>query len=284
MALKTPPQIAEAAIESGTLKASASPDRLLLAGALAGVYIAFGALFGISVTSGLNPVIWGTVPSLITGAAFSFGLMLVVLTGAELVTGVIPLISLAAVKRKISWGAWGSYLLWTTIGALAGSLFVAYFLGVKSGVLMADAPLKRLAAIGDLKAHTETDWQIFLRGIGCNWLVCLAVWMALAADDVMGKIAAIFFPVTAFVAMGFDHLVANMFFLPAAHFAGTGVAWSDVLRNWLFAGAGNFVGAFAFMAGAYWYLYVREAPATATAAVNGAVPRGAVEPELVGAS
>ena len=273
MAFKTPPEIAQAAIESGTTKASLSPDRLLIAGALAGVYIAFGALFGITVTSGLNPVIWGSIPQLITGAAFSFGLMLVVITGAELVTGVIPLISLAVIKRRISWGQWGTYMLWTTLGALAGSLFVAYFLGVKSGVLTADAPLKRLTAIGVLKGQTETDWQIFLRGIGCNWLVCLAVWMALAADDIIGKVAAIFFPITAFVAMGFDHLVANMFFLPAAHFAGAPISWGDITRNWLFAGAGNFVGAFVFMAGAYWYLYVRPVP--------DGVPAPAVEPAPV---
>ena len=70
------------------------------------------------------------------------------------------------------------------------------------------------------KGVEETEWQIFLRAVGCNWLVCLAVWMAFAAEDVAGKILAIFFPIMAFVAMGFDHVVANMFFLPAAIFAG----------------------------------------------------------------
>jgi hypothetical protein len=89
----------------------------------------------------------------------------------------------------------GRYLLWTTVGACAGALLVAYFLGVKSGILTADAPLKRLAAIAQLKGIKETDWQIFLRGIGCNWLVCLAVWMALGAQDIGGKILAIFFPI-----------------------------------------------------------------------------------------
>jgi Formate/nitrite transporter len=64
------------------------------------------------------------------------------------------------------------------VGALLGSLFVAYFLGVKSGVLTADAALARITAIGEMKGHTETSAEIFLRGIGCNWLVCLAVWMA----------------------------------------------------------------------------------------------------------
>ena len=280
MALKTPPQIAEAAIDAGEMKAKASPDKLLIAGALAGAYIAFGGLFGITVTAGLDPKVWGTLPALITGAAFSFGLVMVVLTGAELVTGGVALTTVAAMKRRIGVGAWTSYLVWTTLGAVAGSLFVAYVLGVKTGVLTADAPLKRLTAIGELKGHTETDAQIFLRGIGCNWLVCLAVWMALAADDVIGKIGAIVLPVTAFVAMGFDHVVANMFFLPAAHFAGAGVGWSDILRNWLFAGAGNLVGAVVFVAGAYWYVYLRgprDVPAPAAAP-------GAAEPALAPAS
>jgi formate/nitrite transporter len=177
----------------------------------------------------------------------------------------------------------GGYVLWTTVGALGGSLFVAYFLGVKSGILTQPLPLQRLTAVATLKGVKETDWQIFLRGIGCNWLVCLAVWMAMGAEDVAGKILAIFFPITAFVAMGFDHVVANMFFLPAAHFAGAPIGWGDILRNWLFAGLGNAVGALAFVTGAYWYLYGRTLPAKAAVGVEavtketpaGLVPAGA---------
>jgi formate transporter len=143
----------------------------------------------------------------------------------------------------------------TTVGAFGGSLLVAYFLAVKTGVI-ADASLDRLAAVATGKAVTETNWQIFLRAIGCNWLVCLAVWMSLGANDIGGKIAAIFFPILAFVAMGFDHVVANMFFLPAAHFAGVpGIGWGNILRNLAFAGLGNLVGAVVFVAGAYTFLF-----------------------------
>ena len=102
---------------------------------------------------------------------------------------------------------------------------------------------ERLKTIATLKALTETDWQIFLRAVGCNWLVCLAVWLALSANDTSGKILGIFFPILAFVAIGFDHVVANMFFLPAAIFAHVpGIGWGDVLNNWLFAFLGNLVG------------------------------------------
>jgi formate transporter len=106
-----------------------------------------------------------------------------------------------------------------------------------------------------------------LGGVGCNWLVCLAVWMALAAEDVAGKILAIFFPIMAFVAMGFDHVVANMFFLPAAIFAGVpDIGWGDVLLNWLLAGVGNLVGAVVFVSTSYWYLFLKDQPDKAVAA------------------
>ncbi len=268
MSFMSPPEIYNATIDAGEAKAKSPPANLLVAGALAGAFIAFGGLFAITITSGLNPDTWGTLPQLFTGAAFSFGLMLVIIAGAELVTGNVPGVTLAAAKGRISWGRSGAYLGITTIGAFFGSVFVAYFLGVKSGILTGPDQLERLGGIATLKAHTETDWQIFLRGIGCNWLVCLAVWMALGAKDVAGKILAIFFPIMAFVAMGFEHLVANMFFLPAAHWAGVpGIGWGDIARNLLFAGLGNAVGAVLFVGCAYWFLYGRAAPGMAAETV-----------------
>lgn len=268
MAFKSPPEIYEATIDAGAVRCRAPASKTLVAGALAGAFIAFGGLFAIAVTSGLDPKTWGTLPQLFTGAAFSFGLMLVVITGAELVTGTLPGVTLAAAKGRASWLSSGGYLLLATVGAFLGSLFVAYFLGVKSGILTGPDQLERLGGIATLKGVTETDWQIFLRAIGCNWLVCLAVWMALGAEDVSGKILAIFFPIMAFVAMGFDHLVANMFFLPAAHFAGVpGIGWDQIGRNLLFSGLGNAVGALVFVASAYWFLFGREAPDVATEAI-----------------
>ena len=89
--------------------------------------------------------------------------------------------------------------------------------------------------------------------------------MALAAEDIGGKVLAIFFPIMAFVAMGFDHVVANMFFLPAAIFAHVpGIAWGDTLKNWVFAFLGNLVGAAIFVSTSYWYLYVRDEPEPAS--------------------
>src|SRR3712207_4622750 len=102
---------------------------------------------------------------------------------------------------------------------------------------------------------------LFRSGLGCNWLVCLGVWMSLAATSVSGKVMAIFFPILAFVAMGFDHVVANMFFLPAAIFAGVpGIGWGETLMKWLLAGVGNLVGAVIFVATSYWYLFLKGPP------------------------
>jgi formate/nitrite transporter len=260
MAFKKPPEIAQSGIETGVTKAKLSWDKALVASFLAGAYIAFGALLATTTTAGLDPKTWGTLPTFFAGSVFSLGLILVVIAGSELLTGNMALVPLAAFKGRVPLLSLFRNFSLVTVGNLLGSLFVAYFLAVKSGVVTAD-PLvtERLGKIATLKGVKETEWQIFLRAVGCNWLVCLAVWMALAATDVAGKILAIFFPIMGFVAMGFDHVVANMFFIPAAIFADVpGIGWWDAVHNWIFAFLGNLVGAGIFVAGAYWYLYARE--------------------------
>ena len=256
---KTPQDITATGVKTGVTKAKLSWDKALVAGFLAGAYIAFGGLLAITVSSGMNPELWGSLPTFFTGAVFSLGLILVVLAGSELLTGNMALVPLAAFERRVSLRRLLENFGFVLVGNLLGSLFVAYFLAVQTGVITAEPQIARLGEIAMAKGVEETEWQIFLRAVGCNWLVCLAVWMAFAAEDVAGKILAIFFPIMGFVAMGFDHVVANMFFLPAAIFAGVdGIGWGDALHNWAFAFLGNLVGAAVFVAGAYWYLYARE--------------------------
>ena len=259
MAFKKPPEIAETGIETGATKAKLSWDKAIVASFLAGAYIAFGALLATTTTAGMDPKLWGTLPTFFAGAVFSVGLILVVIAGSELLTGNMALVPLAAFKGRVPiLGLFRNFGL-VTLGNLLGSLFVAYFLAVKTGVVTADLVIDRLGKIAHTKAVEETELQIFLRAVGCNWLVCLAVWMALAAQDVAGKILAIFFPIMAFVAMGFDHVVANMFFIPAAIFANVpGIDWWDAVHNWIFAFLGNLIGAAIFVAGAYWYLYAKD--------------------------
>lgn len=256
MPFKSPDKVTIAGAETGARKAALSWDKALVASFLAGAYIAFGGLLAIAVTSGLDKEIWGTLPTFFAGAVFSLGLILVVIAGSELLTGNMALLPLAAFSGRVKLRQLFPNFAVVLVGNLLGALFVAYFLAEQTGVVTEKLPLARLTEIATLKGVEETEWQIFLRAVGCNWLVCLAVWLALAAEDVAGKILAIFFPIMAFVAMGFDHVVANMFFLPAAIFAGVpGIGWGDALHNWLFAFLGNFVGAAVFVAGAYWYLY-----------------------------
>ena len=259
MGYKLPKAIAQTGVETGATKARLSWDKALVAGFLAGAYIAIAGLLAITVSAGMPAEIWGTLPTFFTGAVFSLGLILVVLAGSELLTGNMALVPLAAMQGRASLRKLAENWAFVLVGNLLGALFVAYFLAVQTGVATADLPFERLEGISTQKGIEETEWQIFLRALGCNWLVCLAVWMALAAEDVAGKVAAIFFPIMAFVAIGFDHVVANMFFLPAAIFAGVPeLTWWDAIHNWIFAFLGNLVGAVVFVSGAYWYLYVRE--------------------------
>jgi formate/nitrite transporter len=268
MAAKEPQEVARAAVTVGVKKAELRWDKTLVGSFLAGTYIAFGGLVAITVSAGLDPELWGSLPTLFTGAAFTLGLVLVLIAGSHLLTGNMLLVPLSAMQGRLSWADVLRNFSLVLIGNLAGAVFVAYFLAVQTGVIgdigsEAGSPgalaYERLAVIAEAKAVHESNWQIFLRALGCNWLVCLAVWISLASDQVSGKILGIFFPIMAFVAMGFDHLIANMFFLPAAIFAGVpDLGWDDTVRNWVFAFAGNLVGAVVFVATTYWYMYLRD--------------------------
>jgi formate/nitrite transporter len=269
MTAREPHEMAQVAAETGAKKTHRTWDRVLVSAFLAGAYISFGALVAITVSSGLDAEIWGTLPTLFMGAAFTLGLVLVLVAGSDLATGNMMLVPLSAMRGKIGIGDVARNLTLVLLGNLLGALFVAFFLAVQTGVIgdaggdgSSGLTYERLAGIAQGKATGHTAWETFLRGVGCNWLVCLAVWMSLASASVSGKILAIFFPVMAFVAMGFDHVVANMFFLPAAVFAGVpGVGWDDTVVNWLLAGAGNLVGAVVFVATSYWYLFLRDGAA-----------------------
>jgi formate/nitrite transporter len=269
MSAREPQEMAQVATQTGVKKTRRSWDRVLVSSFLAGAYISFGGLVAITVSSGLDPEMWGTLPTLFTGAAFTLGLVLVLIAGSDLATGNMMLVPLGAMRGKIGPRDVVVNLSLVLFGNLIGALFVAFFLAIQTGVIGefgADAGTtaalthERLAGIaGDKTGHTA--WETFLRAVGCNWLVCLAVWMSLAATTVSGKILAIFFPIMAFVAMGFDHVVANMFFIPAAIFADVpDIGWGDAVRNWALAGTGNLVGAVVFVATSYWYLFLKDQP------------------------
>ena len=247
MTAREPQEMAQVAAETGAKKTHRTWDRVLVSAFLAGAYISFGALVAITVSSGLDPAVWGTLPTLFMGAAFTLGLVLVLIAGSDLATGNMMLVPLSAMRGKVDVGDVVKNLTLVLLGNLLGALFVAFFLAVQTGVI-GDAgaeggsllTYERLADIAEGKATGHTAWETFLRGVGCNWLVCLAVWMSLSAPSVSGKILAIFFPGMAFVAMGFYHVVGNMFFIPAGIFAGVpDGGWHDDLCNCLLVGAAN---------------------------------------------
>lgn len=198
-------------VEVGEAKAGLSVGRTLILGVLAGVYIALGALFYTVVTTA--PGLGFGLTRLLGGFAFSLGLILVVIAGAELFTG-NNLIVVAALAGRVSPGKLFRNWVLVYLANFIGSLLVA-LLVLGSGVWrMADTAVGlHMVEIAATKAGLPAV-EAVTRGILCNLLVCLAVWMALGAETVAGKILAIVPPITAFVAMGFEHSVANMYFIP----------------------------------------------------------------------
>lgn len=270
MPFNTPSEVTALAVAAGETKARTSPPKALVGGFLAGAYIAFGALVATVTSAGLSPD--NGIITLVTGLTFSLGLILVVVAGADLLTGNMALVPMAAFAGRVSVVQLLLNWLWVTIGNLVGSLFVAWLLADQTGLFAKGSiNFDRLGKIASGKGITETHWEQFVRAIGCNWLVCLAVFIALAATTIDGKILAIVFPITAFVALGFDHVVANMFFLPAAMMVGAGgLSLGDTVLNLVFAFLGNMVGAGVFVSCAYFYLYGRTAPTVTAPAQPGA--------------
>jgi formate/nitrite transporter len=212
----SPPAITEGLVSSGIKKAARSTEKLLLLGFMAGCYIAFAAHLATVVSTGWTvggeSVFYG-LKKFLSGAVFSVGLMLVLIPGAELFTGNC-LMPVALLEGRITFRSmlrnW--VLVWTA--NLAGTLFLALLIAGGSGLLKGDVG-ETAMAIAAAKCRL-TPLEMLIRGALANWLVCLAVICAIAAQDINGKIWGIFFPVMAFVASGFEHSIANMYFIPAA--------------------------------------------------------------------
>jgi formate/nitrite transporter len=222
---------------------------------LAGAFIGLGALSAAVVVSGSA---LGFGPTrLLGGAAFSLGLVLVIVAGAELFTG-NNLLAMAWASRLVTFREvvrnWVIVYLGNTAGAL-GTVVLAYLGGVHT--LGKGAVGETLVAIGAYKAGLD-PLALFALGVLCNGLVCLAVWLAMAGRTVLDKIGAIVLPVSAFVAMGFEHSIANLFYLPYAMLlAPDQVPLAGALTNLVVVTAGNIVGGTLLVAGVYWVAYLR---------------------------
>jgi len=267
----SPKEIA-ARIESvGVSKSTGEPLRVFALAILAGAFIAFGAVFYTIVTHDSAGVSAGFM-RLVGGLSFCLGLILVVVAGAELFTG-NNLIVMAYVDGKVSLNKllanWTIVFVGNFIGAL-GILLLIYLSGhwqIGGGAVGA-----KVLAIANAKVNL-TWMEAFTRGILCNILVCLAVWLCFAGRTVVDKVLAIIFPITAFVAMGFEHSVANMYFISAGLLAKQqpelvqlvgsmnldGLTISSFLfNNLLPVTLGNIIGGSVFVGLFYWFIYLRD--------------------------
>ena len=263
---KSPVETAKAIAATAGAKNSAGIVNLVLLSFLAGAYIAFGGLLAEVASAGMlgagAPL---GLEKFVFGAVFPVGLIIVVLAGSELFTGNVMFMTLGVLDGKASIGGLAKNWIVSWIFNFVGALFVAYVLAFMGGIMPTDptAPAYCITekAMSVATAKVGMSFQVALiKGIGCNWLVCLAVWLANASDDIIGKIVGIWFPIMAFVCIGFEHSVANMFFIPLGMFLGAeGVTWSTILiNNLLPVTIGNIIGGAVFVACIYWITYLKE--------------------------
>lgn len=253
--LALPPAGYEGAVAAGEKKANMAPDKIFALAVISGAHIGFGAWLMLAV-GGACPGLAATNPGLqnIVKGAFGlpFGLMMTLVTGAELFTGNTALVTAAVLEKKASLKQLVKSWTVSYSGNLVGSILLAAMVAT-GGTL---GPLGG-ASVGTAVAKTSMAFKTaFFRGILCNWLVCMAVYMASFAKDLPGKMVAIWFPISAFIALGLEHSVANMFIIPLGIMSGAAVSWNTFfLKNLLPVTLGNIVGGAVFVASAFSYTY-----------------------------
>ncbi len=269
-----PLEMARKAEEIGASKAKQDLLNTAVLAILAGAFIAFGAVFATLITSG-SDLPYGVTKTL-AGLAFSLGLILVVVGGAELFTG-NNLLTMAWASRKVS--TWQMLRNWIIVyfGNMFGAFSIVTMILLSGHHLFGEGAIaSNIIHIADAKCHLGFLQAIVL-GILCNILVCLAIWLCYSARTTQGKILAITFPITAFVSAGFEHSVANMYFIPMgimvknsadpliwnymeaypSQFAS--LTWSNYfIHNLLPVSIGNIIGGAVFVGLAYWFIYLRS--------------------------
>jgi formate transporter len=249
-----PQEIAARVRDVGVAKARLPWLTQALLGVLAGAFVGLGGLMFTLVASDAS--LGFAASRLLCGLVFSLGLVLVTVAGAELFTG-NNLIVMAWASGQVSTGAllrnWAIVCTANFVGAAGLALLV--WLSAQSMLNQGDVGR---TAVRIAMAKAELPWaQAFFRGMLCNVLVCMAVWMAMAGRSVTDKAVAIVFPITAFVAAGFEHSIANMYFFPLAMLLGAPLGAADMMHNLLPVIAGNIVGGSVLVAGVYWAIYLR---------------------------
>jgi len=258
----SPREVSEKIQSLGVAKARLGFLQTAMLATLAGAFIGLGALFYTLVAS--DATLGFAATRVLGGFVFSLGLVLVTVGGAELFTG-NNLMAMAWAERRIGSGE----LLRNWIIVYAGNAFGAVGLAVvvylaRHGAMNEGAVAAAYVKIAAAKAALPFG-EAFFKGVLCNLLVCLAVWLAMAGHSVVDKVVGIVFPITAFVAAGFEHSVANMYFIPLGIFfaesagAAAGLGWSGFISNLIPVTLGNIVGGSVMVALVYHFIYRRPA-------------------------
>lgn len=273
-----PPAMAHKAEDVGVAKANLAFPTMLFLSVLAGAFIAMGAIFATTATAGATGLLSFGVTRLLGGLVFCLGLILVIVAGAELFTG-NNLIVMAWASGKVTTAKLLRNWAIVYFGNFVGSLATAYLMYLSKQYTFGGGAIGVNAlTIANSKAGLEFGQAVVL-GILCNALVCLAVWLCLSARTTLDKIAAIIFPITAFVAAGFEHSIANMYFIPVGLFIKGGAAasfwetagvtaeqyanltWGNFFVNNLIpVTLGNIIGGAVMVGLVYWYIYQRPHP------------------------
>ncbi len=260
MNYNSPREIAIEFGNSGIYKSQLPLMKFIVLALLGGVFIAFGGLLTVIVAGGM-PGVQALNPGLVkfvAGALFPVGLIMVSVAGADLFTSDCAGMVVPYMQKQISINALLKVWVISYIFNFIGAQFVAYFLTHDVG-LVASSPWKDyLHGLANTKVHYPF-WTVFIKAIGANWLVCLGTWMGFAGKDVIGKAVGIWIPVMVFVTLGYEHSIANMFFIPAAIYSGADITWGAFLAdNLLPATLGNIIGGGVFVGCAYWYVYLKK--------------------------
>ena len=258
----SPKEVAQNYLNASETKARLPFGRMFVLAILAGMFIAVGGL-----AAGVgSATLAGSAARLVSGAVFPAGLAMVLIAGSELFTG-NSLMIMGVLSRRITVGGMLRNFVVVWLGNLVGAMLVAFIAAFGHSYGAFNGALAE-AVVNTAAAKTSLSFgDAFLRGVGCNFLVCIAVWMANAAKTVGGKIAGLYFPIAAFVIAGFEHVVANMYYIPAGLFAASihgiqaeGLTWGAfLLKNLVPVTLGNMVGGMVLVGCVGWYLYLKEA-------------------------
>ena len=255
----SPKEVAQNYLNVCETKANLPLGRMLVLSVLAGMFIALAGLASGTASATLS----GSAARLVSGCVFPAGLAMVVVAGSELFTG-NSLMVMGLLERRITLGALLRNYVVVWLGNLLGAMLVAAIAAFGHCFSAFGGDLAK-AVVNTAAAKASLSFgDAFLRGVGCNFLVCIAVWMANASKTAEGKILAVFFPIAAFVIAGFEHCVANMYYIPAGLFAAQihgipaeGLTWGACfLKNLLPVTLGNMVGGMVLVGCAGWYLYL----------------------------